>query len=121
MRRALGLGLLAVAGLAFGPSATRADVVVRAPFVRLAVGAPAYPCAPIVAVRVPCLLRVHVFRPVAVVRTVVVTPPPVVVAPAVPAMPPAVDTPPPVQAPPMTHQQFAGTFQPAAGSYEVVL
>src|SRR5262245_24039988 len=119
MRRAFAVGLLALAGFALASSPARADVLVRAPFVRLAV-APVYPCGPVVAVRVPCLLRVHVLRPVVVVQPVT-PPPPVVVTPGVPVMPPAVEPPAAVQAPPMTHQEFAGRFQPAAGSYDVVL
>jgi hypothetical protein len=99
MRRQIGLLSLGVLLAATGSAG--AQVIVRVPFVRVDVGAPPP-------------------RPVVVVEPV---PPPVVV---VPQPPPAVIvTPAPqptvVLTRPQSHYEFARTFAPAPGTYDVVL
>jgi hypothetical protein len=143
MSRTLPLGLLALAGLLGVATPGRADVVVRAPRVRVVVG-PVVPCGLGFTCRLP-LVRVYRVPPpvvVAVAQPPAVAPPaqpPVVVTP--PPMPPPTGLPPgtavippgdvgpaPVPpavivtpAPPLTHQEFARIFKPLPGKYEVVL
>jgi hypothetical protein len=114
------LGLLALAGVAGLAGSARAQVVVRAPFVTVGVGPGVYVRAPFVTVNLPP-------------RSVVVRP-----VPARPALPPLgpPGNPPPVPVaelhtlppPPArviarapTPWEFASTFRPAGGRYEVVL
>jgi hypothetical protein len=102
MHRPSVIGLLTLAGLALP---VQAQLVIRAPFVRVQVGGGVSVQAPYV--NVSTLPRA-----------------PVNSAPApAPAAPAADDAPPqPVAAsPPPTLEQFANTFQPREGSYEIVL
>jgi hypothetical protein len=121
------LGVVAVAGLLAWAMPGQAQSVICAPFVRV-FSDPDAPGGPRVSVRAP-LVRINVGDPPPVV--VVPPPPPVVVAP--PPPPPVVVQPPPpvvVQPPPpvpapapqaLTLQEFARTFRPAAGTYQVTL
>jgi hypothetical protein len=102
------LGVLAGAA---GPAP--AQVFVRVPFVRVAVDQP------------PPLERRGVFPlidvwsgppPVVAVPVVPAPEPPVFAVPGVPAPEPAVPAP-----APLSHHEFARTFQPAAGSYDLTL
>jgi hypothetical protein len=113
MRKHLVLSLAALTGLLGVTAAAHADVFIRVPFVTVRVGSP---------------------------PPVVVSPPPVVVSP--PATPPIIigqpiDVPPVVAPPPRvievqpakpvvvqrapTLEEFAKTFQPAPGKYEVTI
>ena len=96
-------GVLAVAGLA---APAQADVFVRAPFVNVHVGQPD------VSVQAP-FVNIHVGQPAPL-------PPPVVVYPGdpppVPLLPETIGA-----VRPPTLEEFAASFQPAAGHYEVVL
>jgi hypothetical protein len=98
MRCASLLGLLAVAGMA---TPVRADVHVETPWVVVHVGRPALPPPVIVAP-----------------GTIQVDPPPV---PLPPPEPVTVAPPPGAVVRPMTLQEFACSFHPAPGHYEVVL
>jgi hypothetical protein len=120
--------LLALAGLALGALPGRAEVYVRTPFVTVVAGTPAGPVAPGVFVRVPGLVNVQVRKPQAAV--LMPPPAPFVPLPAAPPAPEAVVPPPdgvplpppqPLAVRPLTHAEFARSFQPAAGTYEVVL
>ena len=120
MRYASLLALLAAAALA---APAYADVFVRAPFVTVHVGQPAPPpvAAPAdVFVGTPWT-AVHVGRPLPVVLPA----DPPAVPPPVQVDPPPVPLPQPAPAPalvrPPTLEEFAASFQPAAGHYEVVL
>jgi hypothetical protein len=129
MLKNLTIGSLALLGVTIGPSPSQADVFVRVPFVRVYVGQPG------VNVRVPFLgINVNNGPPV-LVAPLPVPPPPVPAVPApqnVPQMPPLPPEPAPVVVPPpptaavvaprpQTLNEFASSFRPAAGSYEVVL
>ena len=134
MLRNLTISSLALLGLAVEVSPGRADVFVRVPFVRVYVGQPG------VNVRVPFFnLNVGNGIPVGMPIPVQVPPPPVPVGPGqnVPVMPPVPPEPTPVVAPgqvvvppppaqavvarPPTLNEFAASFRPMPGAYEVVL
>jgi hypothetical protein len=128
MKRTLILGVAVVTLLGM-VSASQAQVFIRAPFVRVAVGDGVAVRAPFVNLYIPPSGPVYYapFGP----RVIYMPPPPVVVqsqAPASEAVPapktPIVDTAPPAPAQPAqvtTLDSFAKSFQPKAGSYEVTL
>lgn len=93
--------LMALSAALSYTSASRADVIVRVPFVNVEVGNGVRVQAPFVNVQVP--------PPV----------PPVVV----PSPPPAIPQPAPPSGAirPLTLQEFAASFQPGPGNYEVLL
>jgi hypothetical protein len=108
MRHLSCLGLLALAGLAVTATAARADVFVRVPFIQVYVGSRP---APVVQP-----------APVAPAPTVVPgDPPPVPVEPVPLPVPRAVTPPTPDVVPALTPAQFASSFRPLPGTYEVVL
>jgi len=122
------MNLFTVAAAVMIPAGAQADVVVRAPFVRVQTGGPGtYVRAPFVNIFVPSSRPVYVVPP----GPVFVAPPPKPVD--VPPMPPANGkkktkadpdlAPPqpvqPVEAP--TLEQFAKSFQPKSGHYEVTI
>jgi hypothetical protein len=125
MKRILLIGTFALGGVFLGTSRAPAQIYIRAPFVRVQIG-------PGVSVQAP---GVNLFIPPA---PVVVASPPVTFTPAAPGAKPAPPlellppptklapaapaAPAPVQAPQLpTLAQFASTFNPKAGSYEVDL
>jgi hypothetical protein len=125
------LGVLTVAGLLAWATPGWAQSVIAAPFVRV-FSDPDAPGGPRVYVRAP-LVRVNVGDPPPPV-VVAPLPPPVFVAP--PPPPPVIIAPPtpppplvvqPAPAPPvpvvrpMTLEEFARTFRPAPGTYQVTL
>jgi hypothetical protein len=119
MRRTLVAVLPALLMMGLGAAPGRADVIVRVPFFSLVAGSPGY--VPVAQVRVPGLVYVQVRK----ASRVVPPPPPVVAAPVPPPEREAVQPPPPqpvlpaVQA--VTVAEFARTFKPAPGTYEVYL
>jgi hypothetical protein len=126
MKRTLIFGAAVLIGWLGIISASQAQVFVRAPFVRVAVGDGVYVRAPFVNLYIPPVGPVYGPR-------VVYMPPPVVVQPQAPASEPVplpqtkpiVDPnapPQPVQpAKTLTIDAFAKTFQAKAGSYETTL
>jgi hypothetical protein len=118
MRRTLCTALPALLVLAGWASPGRAEVIVRVPFFSLTTGPRAYPGSPVVYVRVGGLVDVQVRK----ASRGPVAPPRVVTG---PVAPPARDVQPPP--PPqegtviraMTIAEFARTFKPAPGTYEV--
>lgn len=129
MKRTLILGVGVLAAWLGVVSSSQAQVFVRAPFVRVAVGNGVAVRAPFVNLYVPGDGPVYYspFGP----RVVFLPPPPVVAQPMPPAeqgFPPAPQPqgndqpPPPLQeAQPPTLDSFARTFQPKAGSFEVTI
>jgi hypothetical protein len=122
MRRTLLAALAALGIWGIGAVSGRADVVIRVPYFALVVGSPGYHVGPAVRVRVPCLVDVQVSRASRVVTSprapgvpgpvvapdagAVQPPPPQPVSPAVPAV---------------SIAEFARTFKPAPGTYDVCL
>jgi len=138
MRSLPSLGLLAFASLAVLASPVAAQVVVRTPFVDVRVGNGVYVRAPFVTLYVPARRTVRMApppRPVRVVRAS--AQPPLVVPAPTPIGPPTrrQAEPPPVPVEelrtlpvspvpvvrPLTVQEFAASFRPVAGTYEVML
>ena len=133
MKCFLSMGFIA-AGFVLGTSLAEAQVSVRAPFVRVQVGGPGvYVRAPFVNIFVPSNPPVYVLPPQG---PVFIPPPPRPVD----NMPPAegqplpkadpkrqpenpdLDPPQPLTpAKPLTMQEFAKSFQPKAGSYEITI
>src|SRR5262245_5622457 len=104
------IGVFAVAGLLTSASAAQAQVFVRAPFVRVQTGGPGtYVRAPFVSIFVPSREPVYVMPPPN--GEVLPKPRPL----------PDSDQPPQAVQPnhPPTLEQFAKTFQPKAGNYEL--
>jgi hypothetical protein len=114
------LGLLALAGLLGWAGSAQAQVVICAPFVRVVVGRDGAG-GPVVHVRAPFVnLNLGAPRPVEVVPPQRVVPPEEFL-PAPTPLPPAPEAVPVVLARPMTLGEFARSFQPTAGTYEMVL
>jgi hypothetical protein len=116
----------AVVLLAACPSSRGAEVVVQAPFVSVRAGRG----EATVFVRIPCLGELRIQKRVAngaPVIPVEALPAPIPALPPLPAVPPAQPAPPlppppaAVPARPPTLAEFAAAFQPAPGTYEVVL
>jgi hypothetical protein len=139
MKRNLAVFTLTLAAAFGGASAAQAQVFIRAPFVRVGVGPGVYVRAPFVNLWVPPA-PVFLGPRVYVAPPVYAAPPPVYVAPA----PRVVESPPPApvdpqpapqpapngtnNAPPpakavkaLSLEEFAKTFQPKGGNYEVNL
>src|SRR5580700_4915812 len=118
MRRLLLGGVLSLAGILGWTSSSQAQVFVRAPFVRVFVGGPG------VGVRAPF---VNLWIPnMNYPPSVMYVPPPPggLVAPPADVIPPNAELSPqprPAPASPMTLDQFAKSFQPRAGTYQVTL
>jgi len=130
-------GLLTLASLFCLEVPARADVFIRAPFVTLRIVETRPRARPPVAVAIPGIVDVYVSGSVPVgapppvperLPPVVSVPVPVerpaVASPSVP-LEPSVGTavpvpPPPTVVRPIRHEDFAATFQPAPGTYEVV-
>jgi hypothetical protein len=123
MLRTISLGLAALAGLLSLASAAEAQVFVRAPFVRVRVGGPGvYVRAPFVNLYVPSGPRYYIAPPPPIIMPGPVIVPEPAVTPPPPAEAPVEDLPAPAvlsRAP--TLKEFAQTFQPKQGNYEVVL
>jgi hypothetical protein len=115
----------AVVLLAACPTSRGAEVVVQAPFVSVRAGRG----ETTVCVRIPCLGELRIQKRAANTAPVIGVeglPPPIPAPPPPPpAVPPAQPAPPPpaaaVPARPPTLAEFAAGFQPAPGTYEVVL
>jgi hypothetical protein len=112
MFRAIPVGLLAVAGVLTTASAGRAQVFVRAPFVRVFVGPGVYVRAPFVNINIP--------------RPFFMVPPPAYVVPEPKVAPKGPlneeeipDAPKSLVKNPLTLQAFAKSFQAREGSYQV--
>jgi hypothetical protein len=121
MRHFITVGLLTVAGLLGWTIPTQAQVFVRAPFVRVYVGGP---YGPGVGVRAPFVnLWVPNTRIPPSVMYVPPPPPGTVQAPAAKLAPPAEEAPSPrsTKQNPLTLDQFAKSFQPRPGNYDVTL
>ena len=130
MYRTFALSVVTLAGLMLGTETARADLFVRVPFVRVEVGGPGvYVRAPFVDLWVPHELPIY--REVPAPGVQVVPPPPQVMPPASDLpMQPAVPgqnnlvpppLPVPLQAAYPTLNDFARTFQPRAGHYDVTI
>ena len=132
MYRNIALSVVTLAGLMLGTETARAEVFIRLPFVRVEVGEPGvFVRAPFVRVWVPQAPPVYQAVPPPGAQVVPQLPPP--------AMPPAGDLPmpkalpgqsnvlpPPPQPVPLpgaypTLNEFAKTFQPRAGQYDVTI
>lgn len=135
MKRILILSTAVLASWLGVASVSQAQVFVRAPFVRVGVGDGVYVRAPFVNLWIPGDRPVYYAPPGYGPRIIYAEQPPVYVPPMQPApqqqyvppppkpAPQADDAPPqpvqPAQAP--THESFAKSFQPKAGSYEVAI
>ena len=117
MRRTLCGSLLILGSLLTATGPSRAEVVIRAPYVNLALGQPAPPGSPGICVHVP-------FFDLRIARGGVPVAMPPATANSAPEQLPAPKTAPAAVPAPMramTVTEFANSFQPAPGTYEVVL
>ncbi len=145
MKRALVLSAAVLVGWLGWVSVSDAQVFIRVPFVRIAVGDGVAVRAPFVNVYVPPSGPVYYGEPIYGPRVIVSPPPPIFIRPMpaapevfVPPTPLPANAPIPVipapqiqdpSAPPqplqpvqvMTHEAFARSFQPRAGSYDVMM
>jgi hypothetical protein len=120
------VGLLSVCVLAGSASFSRAQVIVRAPFVTVVAGRSCGLGRRGVSVQVPGILDLHVGSPAPVL-----VPPPYPVPPAIDelptprtltsATPPASVAAAPASVRPLTVEEFAASFQPVSGTHEVTL
>jgi hypothetical protein len=124
MKRLCSVAIATVMACGAGTAPARAEIVVRAPFVSVRTGRG----ETVVCVQVPCIGEIHLRKlsvPAAIeVPAVPVPPPPPPQELLPPAQPVQVAPPPPavvVPPRPPTLAEFAATFQPAPGTYEVVL
>jgi hypothetical protein len=119
MRRLLASGLAALAVISADAASLRADIVIQVPFVTIRIPTPAG------GVRVPRLTQPRHTQPAEAPPQV--EPPPGVPleigppAPPVPQVGQASPTPAPTPARPMTLQEFAFSFRPSGGTYNVVV
>ncbi len=136
MKRILFVGVLALAGWAIDATAASAQVYVRAPFVRVQTGPGLFVQAPFVTIAVPpaplyVLPPPSIYvppaanpaPPIQILPQPALAPPPqpLLNAPPAPAVQPLPAQPPVVQVKVMTLNQFAGSFKPRAGTFEVDL
>lgn len=108
--------LLAFGALLGAAPPSRAEVLIRAPYVNLAVGQPAAPGSPGICIHVP-FLDLRIARGAAPVAL----PPATVLAPLEQLPTPRAAAAAPATVKAMTLAEFASSFQPAPGTYEVLL